>query len=327
MIFRFVFVLAQLLHGFGATPLLVLGTTFLDQSVAVKNSSVYIGIFQTWFIIGPAIGYILGGRLLSIHTDLLTDTGLSPLSSQWVGAWWPGFLITFLGATLSGLVILCYPPIINNKYNQQESPQKTENNNRSLYSDLREALGTTLTNPTFIFLSLAVSMDTLLVAGLSAFLPKYVESQFKISAGKKLKLHQKTIDQSSLYVFLGLSAQLVGILVVPAGATATFLGGYLVKKLRLTRKKILIFCCIIQAVNIPFALQFQLYCPTLNYVGLNFPNNGTVLTTILPQFNHQCNQECFCNDHQPDPVCGSDGLMYLSPCHAGCSMLQGNNND
>ena len=58
---RFVFLLGQLLHGFGAAPLVTLGTTFLDDIVNIRNSPFYIGIFFTWFMIGPTVGFILGG--------------------------------------------------------------------------------------------------------------------------------------------------------------------------------------------------------------------------------------------------------------------------
>ena len=58
--YRFVFILGQLLHGFGAAPLVTLGTTFLDDIVKIRNSPFYIGIFFTWFMIGPAVGFILG---------------------------------------------------------------------------------------------------------------------------------------------------------------------------------------------------------------------------------------------------------------------------
>lgn len=32
-----------------------------------------------------------------------------------------------------------------------------------------------------------------------------------------------------------------------------------------------------------------------------------------------CNVACGCRPEHYSPVCGSDGLMYYSPCHAGCS--------
>ena len=46
--YRLVFVAGQLLHGVGAAPLITLGTTFLDESVSVQSSPLYIAVFQTW---------------------------------------------------------------------------------------------------------------------------------------------------------------------------------------------------------------------------------------------------------------------------------------
>ena len=32
-----------------------------------------------------------------------------------------------------------------------------------------------------------------------------------------------------------------------------------------------------------------------------------------------CNAECECSALTYDPVCGSNGIQYLSPCYAGCT--------
>ena len=49
------------------------------------------------------MGYIVGGRLLALYTDFDTlepgvNVSLTTNSPLWVGAWWLGFLITWLMA-------------------------------------------------------------------------------------------------------------------------------------------------------------------------------------------------------------------------------------
>lgn len=90
------FVGSQLLTGAGAAPLYTLGVTYLDENVTKKMSSVYLGksenlfqnrhdkflfpslvpisgIYYTLSLVGPALGYLLGGELLKIYTDFLTN--------------------------------------------------------------------------------------------------------------------------------------------------------------------------------------------------------------------------------------------------------------
>ena len=110
---KFVFIVGQLLNGAGCSPLLSLGTTFMDEAVGAKSSPVYIAIFQMWLVIGPALGYVIGGQLLLIHTDLVQDSNISPASPLWVGAWWPGFFITGSVCFVAAVAIHLYPASIN----------------------------------------------------------------------------------------------------------------------------------------------------------------------------------------------------------------------
>ena len=45
------------------------GVTYLDENLKPAMSAFYMGIFYSMAIIGPAVGFILGGYFLSIYTD------------------------------------------------------------------------------------------------------------------------------------------------------------------------------------------------------------------------------------------------------------------
>ena len=139
----------------------------------------------------------LGGKLLSFHTDFIPDSGLTPLSSLWVGAWWPGFLFSFLGAALCGFLIFCYPSRINKHQTLSRTEQTDVDKSQSIIQGLKNVLLKTLSNPLYILISLAVGADSMLLAGLSAFLPKYAQTQFKLSAGKIFRRRKKIISNSS----------------------------------------------------------------------------------------------------------------------------------
>ena len=54
--YKYLFILGQLFFGMGASALITLGTTLLDESVKEKVAPVYIGIFESSFVLGPALG-------------------------------------------------------------------------------------------------------------------------------------------------------------------------------------------------------------------------------------------------------------------------------
>ena len=116
--------LAHFLHGVGASPVLFLGITFLDESVKAKVAPLYIAIFQSLVICGPAVGYTVGGQLLNIYTDNVPNLDITPASSLWVGAWWPGFLICAAMAWVCVLPMLCFPA--NLKENKQSDQDVTK---------------------------------------------------------------------------------------------------------------------------------------------------------------------------------------------------------
>lgn len=175
---------------------------------------------------------------------------------------------------------------------------------------MHKAIFALLKNPTLFFLNLAGASEGLIIAGFAAFLPKQIENQFSVTAIS--------------------AALLMGMITVPAGGGGTFLGGYLVKKFNLTCSGIIKMCLISTAIATCFTVCFFISCPNMHFAGITGPYRIQTKTletnTVRPIFGSvekyhlesECNNMCKCSKSNYDPICGIDGIMYYSPCHAGC---------
>nr|XP_016929033.1 solute carrier organic anion transporter family member 4A1 [Drosophila suzukii] len=307
------FLAAQLLHGAGASPLFTLGVTYIDENVSKKMSSVYLGIYYTMATVGPAIGYVFGGQLLLIYTDWMSvdpaQLSLTSDSKVWIGAWWLGFIFAAAMCLLIALPIFGYPKLLPGAEKLQlervseahatksEEDGSSEVARRGL-SQLPRAVLSLLGNPTFFFLNLAGATEGLVIAGFAAFLPKQIENQFSISP-----MH---------------SALVMGLITVPAGGGGTFLGGYLVKKWNLACRGIIKMCLMATVVAALFTICFLVSCPNPKFAGVTTGYNLEARSNP-PALEADCNSNCGCSRTNYDPICGINGVMYYSPCFAGCA--------
>lgn len=310
-LYMWLFLLGQLLHGAGAAPLFTLGVTFIDENVSKKMSSVYLGIFYTMAVVGPAMGYVLGGQLLQVYTDFLivdpTDIGLTLLSNVWVGAWWIGFIVSALLCFLLAIPLLAFPVEMPGAAELRaervsEAHGVSSSSTTEAFSKLREmpqAFRALIVNPAFFFLNLAGASEGLLLSGFAAFLPKLIENQFSVAASR--------------------AALLMGLVTVPAGGGGTFLGGYLVKRFSLNCAAIIKLCILGTALGVLCTLSFVISCPNVAFAGVTrgYGDNATSLST--PMLGSSCNAGCHCEGAAYNPVCGADNVLYYSPCHAGCT--------
>ncbi|XP_053309532.1 solute carrier organic anion transporter family member 4A1 [Spea bombifrons] len=310
--YRYIFMLGQFLHGIGATPLYTLGVTYLDENVKSSYSPVYIGIFYTAAIVGPAVGYLLGGFFLNIYTELSIPAGLTPENPLWVGAWWIGFLAAGAAAFLISFPILGYPQQlpgsqryvvmrISEAHQVNSGAHKVDPDFGKTIRDLPKSLLMLLRNPTFIFLCLAGATEATLITGMSTFGPKLLESQFSLSASE--------------------AATFFGYLVVPAGGGGTFLGGFIVNKLKLHCSGVIKFCVSCTLLGILSVFIFLISCPNMPVAGVTTPYPGSVLLEGSLNLSAACNMDCRCLEDIYSPVCGEDQIMYYSACYAGCSEI------
>ncbi|XP_077990606.1 solute carrier organic anion transporter family member 3A1-like [Glandiceps talaboti] len=296
------FMIGQLIVGVGSTPFFTLGTTYIDDGVKKHATSVYLAFMFTCSMLGPMLGFILSSVTLKRYVDFyridqsLIAT-LSPGDPRWVGAWWAGFLLVGAVLTFTAVPMFGFPRWVK-IYHYLLFYQYIET--CFLVSRLPKALWRLLSNVTLMSLCFGTCFDMSFVAGFAVFTPKYMERQFGLPAGY--------------------ASMLMGIIVVPSMVVGIFLGGVIVKKLKLSRKgctrMVLIVACIRTAITL---ILFALWCENPNIAGVFVPyssQDSQNLQTV--DSTSYCNANCECSVDDFAPVCGNDGITYLSPCHAGC---------
>lgn len=84
-------------------------------------------------------------------------------------------------------------------------------------------------------------------------------------------------------------------------------------------------CLIATIIATIFTTCFLLSCPNLAFAGVTSKYHSqsldaSIISTSSKNLNlkSECNLNCECNNMIYDPICGSDGIMYYSPCYAGC---------
>ncbi|KAM8962211.1 solute carrier organic anion transporter family member 4C1 [Pelodytes ibericus] len=308
--YLYVFVLGQLVMGVGGTPLYTLGTAFFDDSLPTHQSSLYIGIAYGMSVVGPAVGYLIGGQLLDIYIDFDkgTKVNISPGDPRWLGAWWIGFLICGLTTWLLIAPLSCFPKHLPGTANiqSQRISQAHDNGSESKvdqtnlgksFKDFPVALLLMLKNPVLLTLTFASCADALITTGFAAFLPKFLENQFSLT--------------SSFSAILG------GGVLIPAAAIGQVIGGLIISKLKIECKNIIRFCIIVTFVSVALMLVFVFAkCGNDPFAGVSILYNGT---GKIGDISAPCNDNCSCARSFYDPVCGSDGVQYFSACYAGCT--------
>nr|XP_057944015.1 solute carrier organic anion transporter family member 2B1 isoform X1 [Doryrhamphus excisus] len=297
--------LAQLLLGIASVPIQPFGISYIDDHASKKNSPLYLGILLAVTSIGPALGFLSGAFLLRFYVDFDTmpedQIHLDRSDLRWVGAWWLGFLVASCLLFLTALPYFFFPRHMPPE-DESEADTKCESDlfqEVSLLHFLKSFPSIamrTLLSPVYLLVVLAQVNMAALLAGLITFMAKFIERQF---------------NQTVVF-----SAALIGGICIPLAVLGTVMGGVLMRRwsLRVSGASKLCVTVIILGIGPALPLLF-IGCPTQQVSGVFPPRTDALL----------CSESCQCVQNVFHPVCGSDGVEFTSPCHAGCIAMETDN--
>ncbi|KAM7413248.1 hypothetical protein PAMA_020564 [Pampus argenteus] len=285
------------------------------------------GCVQTISVVGPVFGYLLGSLCAKIYVDIgfvkMETITITPADARWVGAWWLGYLIAGVITLLSAIPFWFLPrslpmpgsqgpekpeqtsfikgsPLTKHKYPADEHTSFLE-----MAKDFIPTLRTLLGHPVYLIYLCVTIIQLNSLIGMVTYKPKYIEQHFRQSVSK--------------------ANFLMGVINIPAVALGMFSGGLLMKRLKLNIMGAAKFAFGTSLIGYILSLFFfAMSCENAKVAGVTLPYNSTDGISydkhpVVPA----CNLYCLCSKSDWDPVCGENGITYVSPCLAGCSSSAG----
>lgn len=257
----------------------------------------------------------------SISIQSGEGSGLAPSDPQWIGAWWLGVSIVGFALILAAFPMLAFPkklpqPDPSSYCHQQQLEQNqnmithistlpkehdgqlslnkaTATSTTPSLKDFPAAVARLLRNDILLYRTASSVLHILPIAGLYTFLPKYLESQFQLTAA-----------------IANMISGIAGILVMGAGI---FASGIFMRKFKPSARFVaawIALAALLYAVGM--GILMFLGCPKMHIVGISTQEM-------------ECSSGCQCPEGEFSPVCSSLGETFISPCIAGCSSVQSEN--
>ncbi|KAK7833974.1 hypothetical protein U0070_004955 [Myodes glareolus] len=292
----------NLIRGIGETPIMPLGISYIEDFAKPENSPLYIGILEAGNMVGPFIGLLLASFSANIYVDTgsvnTDDLTITPTDTRWVGAWWVGFLICAGMNVLTGIPFFFVPNTL---------PKEGLEDNADVTTNFLPFMKSLFCNRIYVLFVLVSVLQISSYATTFVFTPKYLEQQFGKSTAE--------------IVFL------MGIYNLPAVCIGYLIVGLVMKKLKFTVKKAAyVAFCLSLTEWLLFLLNFMWTCDNFPVAGLTTSYDHKRIQQPLYVENKilaNCNTRCNCLTNTWDPVCGDNGIAYMSACLAGCEKSVG----
>ncbi|NWS61615.1 SO2B1 protein, partial [Chunga burmeisteri] len=291
--------IAQVLLGIGGVPIQPFGISYIDDFASERNSPLYLGILFSVTVIGPGVAFMLGSAMLRFYVDVDKITGdevqLTNKDPRWVGAWWLGFLVAASLVALSVVPYFFFPREMPKEVGEVLPIALLALHTHTFH--FPHVLLRNLRHPVYLLVVLAQVNLSAMVAGLATFMGKFLERQFSLTAS--------------------LANMIIGAVNIPGAMVGIVVGGAILKRFQMSLRQCSAMCVLgmFLCLLVAFPLLF-LGCPTQKVAGVTYSESS--------EFGHhalECNLQCNCPEKAYNPICGSNAIEYISPCSAGCRVV------
>ncbi|XP_072039000.1 solute carrier organic anion transporter family member 2A1-like [Amphiura filiformis] len=283
--------IGQIIMGWGSSPLFALTVSYIDDAVEPHKFTSYTAFLFIAALLGPIVGYFLTSKATSLYVDFDRISAnqipnIKQHDPRWIGAWWLFFPLFSILMFVAALPMFMYPKVMK--------PSSVE----------------------------SCGVDHLCVDAEKA-------DDKHVDPGICLAIKRLLTNSSLVLMYLGATAETaLGVI------SGTFQVKYYQTQFGTSPATAATLMALMFGI-----LQIFIGCRESPVAGINFPysNNGAIPTdqpsgvttteTYNPilQLESTCNSDCSCPNEIFQPVCGSDGVSYISPCHAGCTEMTSNN--
>ncbi|KAG4067712.1 hypothetical protein HA402_005484 [Bradysia odoriphaga] len=293
---------AQLIAGIGQTLKHTLGISYLDDNIKKSKTPALLSISYFIRLLGPAAGYALASLCLNFYIAPDLTPVISNKDPRWLGAWYFGWIFIALILLSFTVVMAMFPRELPraavrkriamekqkraNKHEMTPLVEETEASIKDFYITFKRLLR----NKVFMLNNFAGIFYVFGFMPFWIFSPKLIETLFKQSS-----------SASSLFT---------GTFALISSAAGILIAGIIITKFKPSARYLAFWNVIVGLLSVLSILSFSL-------MGCDEGKNA--IHTSVGVSPLSCNELCNCDFVKYSPVCGADGVTYVSPCHAGCT--------
>lgn len=224
---------------------------------------------------------------------------------RWIGAWYFGWVFIALVLSSFSVIMALFPKELPRAAVRRRIATEKERRKNASKLDLAEkdvepetslkdfflTFKRLLKNKLYMYNNLAGTFYVFGFMPFWIFSPKLIETLFRQSS-----------SASSLFT---------GTFALVASAVGILVAGFVITKFKPRARYLALWNVIVGLLSVLSIVSFS-------FMGCDESKNAVKMSyDDVPM----CNSDCHCDFVRYSPVCGLDGITYISGCHAGCSKV------